>query len=223
MNILDLILIAVGFFLLYGTIFAFPLPYIKIGKKIKKTSKYTMGIVGYIREKLYVSDDVVERFTWFMEEFDNFVSISYNPSFTNLYNEVSSKVKLSRIEKKHISGEINNLERRFLEVKETDRLNRKATFREAIKNFKKLVVDTSKMVKDITKIVKERPETTKLPKDFFERYKFTASEFNLYIRRFRVFLDRTHCYHDTEIEHHSLLRILLVPEELPFEGITYKI
>ena len=212
---MDILFLILGFFVLYGALFGIPLPYIKIGKKIKKSSKWTMGLIGYLREKLFVNDNVIEHFTWLIEEFDNFVSISYTPSFTSMYSKLSSKAKLSKMEKTHISREIESLERRFQAVKNAEGVNRKKVFKEAVKDFKKLVVDTSKMARDVIELVEKRTEGSKLPEEILNRYKFTASEFNLYIRRFRNFLDRTHCYHNIEIEHHRL-RNLLLPEELPF-------
>ena len=70
------------------------------------------------------------------------------------------------------------------------------------------------MARNIKKIVKdEHIEPATLEDEYINRYKFSAREFNNFLRYFRSFLDKTHCYHGIEIEHHRL-RQLLIPEEL---------
>jgi hypothetical protein len=69
------------------------------------------------------------------------------------------------------------------------------------------------MAKNINAMVKDR--NIKLEQEYVDRYKFSAREFNNFLRYFRSFLDKTHCYHGAEIEHNRLLD-LLIPEELSF-------
>jgi hypothetical protein len=118
------------------------------------------------------------------------------------------------MEEKHISDEIAKAERRYREIQATKRLNRKKVFKQTVRKFRDLVIDTANMGKNVVLLIKERnldPQT--IGADFSTRYNFAAKEFNIYVRHFRSFLDRTSCYHNLEIGHYQLLDLLL-PEEL---------
>lgn len=212
MGIIELILFGLGFFVLYGIFFGIPLSYIKIGKTIKKSSKYAMGIIGYLREKLFVNENVVERFTWFIEEFDNFILRGYSPSFTHMYSELSQKLRSKR-EREHILREIETIEREYRKIRDAEGLNRKGTFQEIVKRLKVVIEHTSEMAKDVVKLVEERTSDSEVSEELINNYRFTAREFNIFIRSFRNFLDRTHCYHNIEIKHYRLMN-LLIPEEM---------
>lgn len=213
---MDIIEIILGFVVLLGLLFGIPIPYIGIGKKMKKGYKWTIGIVGVLREKLFINDNVVEHFNFFVEEFENFVLSGYEPSFTKMYAETRDKAraKLSEMEYEHISNEIDKVERGYREIQAVKNLNRKRTFRQTVKKLNNLVVDVSKMAKSIIAVIKDQNlDLETLGANFSRNYNFETKEFNNYLRYFRSFLDRTHCYHDVEIEHYRLLD-LLVPETI---------
>jgi hypothetical protein len=70
------------------------------------------------------------------------------------------------------------------------------------------------MAQDIKSTIKDKninPST--LGEEYVNRYKFSAREFNNFLRYFRSFLDKTYCYHGIEIEQYQLLQ-LLVPEDV---------
>jgi len=211
---MDIISIILTAFLTLFVFFGLPLPYIQIGKKVKKSYKWTIGLVGVLKEKLSVNDNVVEHFNCDIEEFENFVMSGYTPSFTSMYAEVRNKAKLSKMEEKHISDEIARVEGDYYDIKLIKKLNRKKIFRQTVRKFLNLVIDTSKMGKSIIAVIKEKNlDLHTLGDEFLNRYNFTAKEFNYYLRHFRSFLYRTHCYHNVEIEHFRLID-LLIPETI---------
>lgn len=198
-----------------------PLPYIGIGKKIKKGWKLTYGIISFAKEKIFVNDDTVEHFTWFIEEFENYVQSNSTLSFLYMYWEVRNKTKLSKLESEHISDETKNIQERYNRIRDAEKLNRKKNFRENVKEFQKLVKDLAKMVKRMLEIINEKKlRSSELSVDFLFYYNFSATQFNHYLASFRNFLDRTYCFHSIEIEPYRLMQ-LLIPEEieLPEEKI----
>lgn len=211
---MDIWLWIIAIILVVFGLFSVPLPYIQIGKKVKKSYKWTRGFIGVLREKMFINDNVVEHFNYFIEEFQNFVRSDYKPSFTSLYAEIRNKAKLSKMEEKHIQDEIERRKAEYYELKLTRKLNRRKIFRQTVSKFAFLVIDTSKMARSIATTIKEKNlDLRTLEEKFVNQYRFTAKEFNNYLRYFRSFLDRTHCYHGVEIEHYKLLD-LLIPEEL---------
>lgn len=213
---MDIVTIVISIMILIFMLVGVPLPYIGIGKKIKKGWKLTYGIISFAKERLFVNDEIVERFTWFLEEFENYVDPAYTPSFASMYMEVQDKAKLSKIESEHVSEEIRNVQDKYHNIQDTKNLCRKGIFRDSMKDFKKLVIDVTKMVRRMLEMINENKLlSSELRKDFLARYKFTATQFNDYLASFRRFLDRTYCFHSIEIKHNRLMR-LLIPEEIEF-------
>ncbi len=216
MNHSNIILILMGIVILLLLLFNVPLGYVQIGKKVKKGTKLTYGIISFVKERLFVSDDVVERFNWFIEELDHYVNYSYTTSLTSMWREIRGKTKLTKMESKYLSDKVQNLSDRYLLIQQTGKLGRKKIFRETVKKFKELVVDVSRMARGISRAVDEKTfDPSRLKEDFQNRYGFGARQFNIYLVSFRRYLDRTFCFHNIEIEYHRL-RQLLISEEIEF-------
>jgi hypothetical protein len=70
------------------------------------------------------------------------------------------------------------------------------------------------MARDIKVTIKDKNiDTVTLGEEYIDRYRFSAREFNNFLRYIRSFLDKTNCSHGVEIEHNRLLQ-LLIPEDL---------
>jgi hypothetical protein len=115
------------------------------------------------------------------------------------------------MEEKSIGDENEKVQTIYFKIKNIQKLKRKKVFAQTVREFRELVVEISKMARNINITVKDR--NIKLEQEYVDRYKFSAREFNNFLRYFRSFLDKTHCYHGVEIEHYRLLD-LLIPEEL---------
>lgn len=163
------------------------------------------GDDGYFRPILEITNTDFEGL-------ENFILRGYSPSFTHMYSELGQKLKSKR-EKEHIEREIQNIEREYRKIRDAEGLNRKETFQEMVKHFKRVIEHATEIAKDVVKLVEEKTSDSKLSEELINNYKFTAREFNVFIRSFRNFLDRTHCYHNIEIEHYRLMN-LLIPEEM---------
>ena len=222
LTIAILILGFLGFFALLGI----PIPYGVIGKKTKKGLKLTKGVMDIVVEKFFVSNDVVEHFNYYIEEFENFTRSDSIHSFPSLYAEITSRAKLSDMERKHVSNETERVDKEYTEIESVEKLNKKKIFKETVKKFHNLVVRISKMAKSIEMVIKKETldygPAIEAKEAFAKRYNFTAKEFNIYLRHFRSFLDRTYCYHNVEIKHNRL-RNLLVPEEISFQEKRVKV
>jgi hypothetical protein len=129
-----------------------------------------------------------------------------------MYRELIGKSTFTKMEEKAIGDENEKVEAIYYKIENIQKLKRKKVFAQTVREFKNLVVEISKMAKNINSMVKDR--NIKLEQEYIDRYKFSAREFNNFLRYFRSFLDKTHCYHGVEIEHNRLL-YLLIPEELP--------
>lgn len=191
-----------------------PYPSKKIGKKVKKAYTWTRGLYNVITDKIFIKGDVQESFVYFIEEFENFVEGGYTPSFTHMYRELIGKSKFSKMEEKHIHDENERVQASYLRIKNIQKLRAKKIFKQTIKEFKELVVEISKIARNIKTIVKDKKiNSPTLAEEYIDRYKFSAREFNNFLRYFRSFLDKTYCYHGVEIEQYQLMQ-LLVSEEL---------
>jgi len=208
-----LIELVLGVAILLFIILGVPLPYIQIGKKTKKGYKYTIGIVGFLKKKIFVDDDVVERFNWYIEEFENFISGGNVLSFASICNKVLPKIKLTETEKKYILEELIKMEESFYNIERRRKLNRRDVFKDTVKEFISLIRNTSKIIKEQIKLVQERKQT-KIEKELLELYSFSAKQYNDYLRHLRVFLDRTSCYHNIKITHYDLMHKYFVPEKM---------
>ena len=200
-----------GFFLLL-VLLGVPIPYISIGKKIKKGYKWKTGIVNFLRIKLFVDDNIVEVFNWHIEEFENFIKSNSTLSFFGIFQEVQLDLELSETEKKYFSDKFMDIEKAFNTIEETKNLNRKGIFKETVTKFVRLVRETSKNVKEQVELIQKKQ--IKLHTDVLKNYDFTASEYNDYLRHVRVFLDRNSCYHNAEIDYYKLMLTFFVPEEI---------
>jgi len=201
--------------ILFG-LFGVPYPYGKIGKKLKKGYTWSRGLLSIIYDRFYVKGNVLEPFVYFIEEFENFVSSGYTPSFPHMYSELIGKLKFSKMEEKHIHKEIERIEASYTKIKNVQKLRRKRIFKQTVKDFKKLVIETSKMARNIKTIIKEKEIKHSLEQEYINRYRFSAGEFDNFLRYFRIFLDKTYCYHAVEIEQYRLMQ-LLIPVELGYE------
>jgi len=191
-----------------------PFPSGKIGKKVKKGYTWSRGLYNIINNKLFTKGNVVESFVYFIEEFEYFTISNYAPSFPHMYRELIGKSKFSKMEEKHIDDEIERVQASYFKIKNIQKLKRKKVFKQTIREFRELVVDISKMARNIKEIIKdENLDPSTLAEEYIDRYKFSAREFNNFLRYLRSFLDKTYCYHGYEIEHHRLMQ-LLVSEEL---------
>jgi hypothetical protein len=190
-----------------------PYPYGNIGKKAKKGKTWARPILSMIYYKFYVKGDLVESFFYFVEEFENFIISNYTPSFPHMYQELVGKSTFTKMEEKSIGDENEKVQAIYFRIKNIQKLERKKVFAQTVREFKELVIEISKMAKNINAMVKDR--NIKLEQEYVDRYKFSAREFNNFLRYFRSFLDKTYCYHGVEIEHNRLLD-LLIPEELSF-------
>ena len=195
-------------------LFGVPYPYGKIGKKVKKGYTWSRPILNAIWYKFYVKGDLVESFFYFVEEFENFIISNYTPSFPHMYRELIGKATFSKMEEKYIDDENEKVQSIYFKIKNIQKLKRKQVFAQTVREFKELVVKVSKMAQNIKSTIKDKninPST--LGEEYVNRYKFSAREFNNFLRYFRSFLDKTNCSHGVEIEHNRLLD-LLIPEEL---------
>jgi hypothetical protein len=188
-----------------------PYPYGNIGKKAKKGKTWARPILSAIYYRVYIKGSLAEHFFYFVEEFENLIISNYTPSFPHMYWELIGKSTFTEMEKESILTFINEVQASYLKIKNVQNLKRKKVFEQTVREFKELVVEISRMARNINKMVKDR--SIKLEQEYIDRYKFSAREFNNFLRYFRSFLDRTHCYHGVEIEHYRLLD-LLIPEEL---------
>jgi hypothetical protein len=198
--------------ILFG-LFGMPSPYGKIGKKVKKSYTWSRGLLTIVYDKYFIKESILESFEYFTEEFENFLISNYTPSFPNMYREIVLKTNFSPMETRYVDDFLDKVQQNYLRIKNTQKIRRKGIFRQTVRELEKLVEDVSKMAKSIETTVKDKK--IKLEQEYVDRYRFSAKEFNNFLRYFRSFLDRTHCFHGVEIEHHKLLS-LLVSEELPF-------
>jgi hypothetical protein len=205
------LLIITAIIILFG-LFGVPSPYGKIGKKVKKGYAWSRGLATIVYNRFYVKGSLAESFFYFVEEFENFISSNYIYSFLCMYRELIGKSTFTKMEEKAIGDENEKVEAIYYKIENIQKLKRKKVFAQTVREFKNLVVEISKMAKNINSMVKDR--NIKLEQEYIDRYKFSAREFNNFLRYFRSFLDKTHCYHGVEIEHNRLL-YLLIPEELP--------
>lgn len=193
-----------------------PYPSKKIGKKIKKGYSWTRGLYNIITDKFFIKGDVQESFVYFIEEFEYFVMSNYTPSFPHMYGELIGKSKFSKMEEKHIHKEIERVQASYFNIKNVQKLRRKRIFEQTIREFKELVTEISKMARNIKTIIKDKNILrSTINQEYVDRYKFSAREFNNFLRYFRSFLDKTYCYHEVEIKQYRLMQ-LLIPEEIEF-------
>lgn len=205
--------------ILFG-LFGMPSPYGKIGKKLKKGYSWSRGLLTIIYDKFYVKGNTLESFVYYIEEFKNFVDVGYTPSFPHMYSELIGKLKFSKMEEKHIHKEIERIEASYTKIKNVQKLRRKKIFKQTVKDFKKLVIEASKMARNIKTIIKEKEIKRSLEQEYINRYRFSAREFDNFLRYFRSFLDKTYCYHAVEIEQYRLMH-LLIPELGYEEEVTH--
>lgn len=206
--------------ILFG-LFVVPYPYGKIGKKVKKGYTWSRGLSKIIYDTIFIKGSILESFVYFIEEFENFVIIAYTPSFPSMYKDLVGKTEFTEMEQKHINDENERVQASYFKIRNAQKLKRKGIFKQAMRDFKELVVDISKMARSIETIIKDKSiDPSTLKQGYIDRFKFSAREFNNFLRYFRSFLDKTYCYHEVEIEHNRL-RQLLVPEELVYiEKVT---
>jgi len=212
MDILEWVIVSL--ILLFGL--AMPYPSGSIGKKTKKGITWARPILSIIYYRFYVKGELAESFFDHVEEFQNFVDIGYTPAFPSMYRELLEKSQFSQIERKHIDKETGRIQETYLRIKRVQKLKRKNVFKQTVRDFKELIEDVSKMARNIGETIRTKfILLNTLGQTYVDNYRFSAREFNNFLRYFRRFLDKTYCSHGVEIEHFKLLD-LLVPEELPF-------
>jgi hypothetical protein len=198
------------------TLIGLPYPFADIGKKVKKGKTWARPILSMIYYKFYVKGDLVESFFYFVEEFENFIMPNYTPSFPHMYRELVGKSTFTRMEEKSIDDENEKVQENYFKITRIQKLKRKKIFEQTVREFKNLVVEISKMARDINAMVKDR--NMRLEQEYVDRYRFSAREFNNFLRYFRSFLDKTYCYHGVEIEHNRLLDLLILEELFQMQG-----
>lgn len=213
-------------FALFG-LFGLPYPYGKIGKKVKKGYTWSRGLATIVYDRLYVKSSIVENFFYFVEEFENFIMLNYIPSFPHMYHKLVGKSTFTSLEARYIDEQNEKVNAKYLEIKNVKKVERKGIFAQTVREFRDLVEDVSKMAQNIKSTMRDKNigqpsvalDRSSLAQEntnwveYFNRYKFSASEFNNFLRYFRSFLDKTSCSHGVEIEQNRLMQ-LLVPEDL---------
>jgi hypothetical protein len=188
-------------------------PYGKIGKKIKKGYTWSSPIINLIYYRYYIKSSLAESFFYYVEEFENFVSIG-TLAFPNMYRELLEKTQFSQIEKKGIDKETEEMQTTYWRIQRVPKLKRKKVFKQTVKDFKEFVEDTSKMARMIREVINTKNiSLSTLGPEFISNYEFSAKEFNNFLRYFRRFLDKTNCQHGVEIEQYRLMQ-LFIPERL---------
>jgi hypothetical protein len=207
------------------TLFGLPYPYAKIGKKVKKGYTWSRGLATIVYDRFYTKPSIVENFFYFVEEFENFIMPNYTPSFPHMYRELVGKATFTNIEERYIDEQNEKVNKKYLEIKNVEKVERKRVFARTVREFKDLVIDVSKIAQTIKSTIRDqnlgqpsvvqtsfaRESTNWI--EYARRYKFSANEFNNFLRYFRSFLDKTSCSHGVEIEQNRLMQ-LLVPEDL---------
>jgi hypothetical protein len=219
MDIWELIIVAItALFVLFGL----PSPSGKIGKKVQKGYVWSRGLATIIYDKLYVKTNIVESFFWYVEELENFIMPNYSPSFSHMYLELLAKAPFAQKENRYMNDKNDKIQATYSKIKNVKKIERKGVFAQTVSEFKDLVIEISKMAQDIKSTMKDKnlgQSSVALDKgnadwkEYNDRYKFSATEFNNFLRDFRRFLDKTNCSHGIEISQYQLMQ-LLVPEDI---------
>lgn len=195
-------------------LFELPYPYGKIGKKVKKGYTWSRGLATIVYGRFFIKANVVESFFRFVEEFENFIMSDNTLTFPHMYRELIGKATFSKMEEKHIDDENERVQAVYFRIRNVQKLERKKVFAQTVREFRELVEEISKMAHNIKSIMRDKSiDSSNLGEEYINRYKFSAKEFNNFLRYFRSFLDKTNCSHGIEIEQYRLMQ-LLVPEDI---------